>query len=108
MFQVDVLRHSAERVSSSAEVYGAVQQEARSADIQRCHKMCDQLFTPLETVYIGCPKQALVLARSGDHGDYENIFLEKLCWPFRSYTVKGCVILYFQNQGCEKYTQYFL
>jgi tRNA A37 N6-isopentenylltransferase MiaA len=27
--QVDVLRHSAERVSSSAEVYGAVQQEAR-------------------------------------------------------------------------------
>ena len=27
--QIDVLRHSAERVSSSAEVYGAVQQEAR-------------------------------------------------------------------------------
>ena len=27
--QIDVLRQSAERVSSSAEVYGAVQQEAR-------------------------------------------------------------------------------
>ena len=34
--------------------------------------------TPLETVYIGCPKQALVLARSGDHGDYENIFFRKI------------------------------
>ena len=29
--QVDVLKHSAERVSSSAELYGAVQQEARIA-----------------------------------------------------------------------------
>ena len=29
--RIDVLKHSAERVSSSAEVYGAVQQEARIA-----------------------------------------------------------------------------
>ena len=36
------------------------------------------VHTPLETVYIGCPEQALVLARSGDHGDYENIFLRKI------------------------------
>ena len=34
--------------------------------------------TPLETVYIGCPKQVLVLAGSGDHGDYENIFFIKI------------------------------
>ena len=35
-------------------------------------------ITILEAVYIGCPKQALVLARSGDHGDYENIFFRKI------------------------------
>ena len=28
-------------------------------------------------VYIGCPDQVLVLAGSGDHGDYENIFFKK-------------------------------
>ena len=37
-----------------------------------------QVGSPLETVYIGCPEQALVLARSGDHGDYENIFVRKI------------------------------
>ena len=31
-------------------------------------------YTPLVTVYIGCPKQVLILAGSGDHGDNENIF----------------------------------
>ena len=36
------------------------------------------LNTPLGTVYIGSPEQALVLARSGDHGDYENIFFRKI------------------------------
>ena len=34
--------------------------------------------TPLETVYIGCPKQVLVLAGHGDHGDCENIFFMKI------------------------------
>ena len=44
-----------------------------------CSALCLVLpGTPLETVYIGCPKQALVLARSGDHGDYENIFVRKI------------------------------
>ena len=34
--------------------------------------------TPLKTVYIGCPKQVLVLAGPGDHGDCENIFFMKI------------------------------
>ena len=29
-------------------------------------------------VYIGCPEQVLVLAGSGDHEDYENIFFKKI------------------------------
>ena len=32
-------------------------------------------------------------------------FLKKLYWSFRSYIVKGCMILHFQNQGCEKIGQ---
>ena len=34
--------------------------------------------TPLEKVYIGCPKQVLVLAGCGDREDYENIFSKKI------------------------------
>ena len=37
--------------------------------------------TILETVYIGCPKQALVLARSGDLGDYEKMNLKNRAGP---------------------------
>ena len=34
--------------------------------------------TPLEAVYIGCPKQVQVLARSGNHGYNENNFFKKI------------------------------
>ena len=34
--------------------------------------------TPLEIVYIGCPKQILILAGSGDLGDYDNISFKKI------------------------------
>ena len=48
--------------------------EDLSEESVKAGEMLDKVHTPLETVYIGCPKQALVLARSGDHEDYENIF----------------------------------
>ena len=55
---------------SVATIRGSVVPQSRYREDK---KAAGILFTILETVYIGCPKQALVLARSGDPGDYEII-----------------------------------
>ena len=84
--------------------------EARRRELEekeRSQEVCDRFYLLRFTHH---SKQCTLGAQSRHWywldletmGIMKIFFLEKLCWPFRSYTVKGCVILYFQNQGCEK------